>query len=89
MTVMLNPALLTKVEKAIPILSPALIYPNMITQNEKKVTTVTFIRVITSKKTVTIKDAMISNGTSFTKKEKKNEVTLYPPSEISRYAISR
>ena len=59
------------------------------TQNEKKVNTVVCIRVITSMNTVTPKDPKSSSGSSFTRKEKKKDVGLYPPSEISLYAISR
>ena len=70
MTVILNPAWVANVEKAMPILSPVLIYPNMMTQNEKKVRTVVFIFVMTSMNTVTPKDPNISNGNSFTKNEK-------------------
>lgn len=76
MTVILNPAWEAKVEKAIPTLSPVLIYPNMITQNEKNVKTVVCMRVITNMNTVTPKDPKISRGNSLTKKEKKKDVTL-------------
>lgn len=89
MTAMLRPAWDTRVEKAIPMLSPVLMYPNIMTQNEKKVSTVVCIRVRTSMNRVTTRDPTISNGNSFTKNEKKNDVELYPPSEISLYAISR
>lgn len=87
--VMLKPAWEAKVEKATPILSPALINPNMMAQNEKKVKTVVCIRVTTSMSTVTSKDPTSSSGSSFTKNEKKKDVGLYPPSEISLYAMSR
>lgn len=89
MMVMLKPAWDAKVEKASPILSPVLMYPNMMTQNEKKVNTVVCILVMTNMNTVTPKDPKSSSGSSFTRKEKKKDVGLYPPSEISLYAISR
>jgi hypothetical protein len=59
-------------------------YPNMMSQKEKKVTTVVFIWVTTNMKTVTPNEPKISNGISFTRNEAKNDVALYPPSEISR-----
>lgn len=61
----------------------------MMTQNEKNVNTVVLICVSTSMNTVTPNDPKISRGSSLTRNEKKNDVGLYPPSEISRYAMSR
>lgn len=87
--VMLKPVWETKVEKASPILSPVLMYPNMMAQNERKVNAVVCIWVRTSMNTVAHKDAKSSRGSSFARKEKKKDVGLYPPSEISLYAISR
>lgn len=84
MAIKLNPSWVVNVENTIPILSPALVYPNMMTQNVKNVKTVFFIPVITKVTIVTQNELAISNGSSFTRNEKKNDVALYPPSEISR-----
>jgi hypothetical protein len=86
---MLKPACEAKVEKARPTLSPVLMKPNMMIQKEKKVRTVVVILVSTSINNVTPNDANTSRGSSLTRYEKKNDVGLYPPSEISRYAMSR
>lgn len=76
MTVMLKPAWAVNVEKARPILSPVLIYPNMMIQNEKNVRTVVLSFVSTSIKTTTPNEPTISNGSSFAMNEKKNDVAL-------------